>query len=86
MWGDVATLVRARMNRRIEHYKVIGMFPRIMILDGVSLYRQLRHRPLDIFHYDASHPDYKLNNGGRIESVNAGQLCADDMIKTAKLA
>eukprot|EP00959_Pyramimonas_sp_CCMP1952_P017807 377757-Pyramimonas_sp.AAC.1 len=24
MWDDVATLVRARMNRRIEHYKAIG--------------------------------------------------------------
>eukprot|EP00959_Pyramimonas_sp_CCMP1952_P252327 5272091-Pyramimonas_sp.AAC.1 len=34
MWGDLATLVRARMNRRIEHYKAIGMFPRTLSLDG----------------------------------------------------
>eukprot|EP00959_Pyramimonas_sp_CCMP1952_P405120 8490923-Pyramimonas_sp.AAC.1 len=47
MWDDAATMFKARMNRRIEHYKTIGLFPRIMILDGVSLYRQLRHRPGD---------------------------------------
>eukprot|EP00959_Pyramimonas_sp_CCMP1952_P065989 1377574-Pyramimonas_sp.AAC.1 len=51
MWDDVTTLVRARMNRRIERYKAMGMFPRIMVLAGVSLYRQLRHRPGDFFHY-----------------------------------
>eukprot|EP00959_Pyramimonas_sp_CCMP1952_P260660 5450039-Pyramimonas_sp.AAC.1 len=86
MWGDVATLVRARMNRRIEHYKAIGIFPRIMILDGVSLYRQLRHRPGDTFHFGASHPGYKSNNGGRIVSASAGESCADYMAKTAELA
>eukprot|EP00959_Pyramimonas_sp_CCMP1952_P028416 595804-Pyramimonas_sp.AAC.1 len=86
MWDNVATLVRARMNRRIEHCKAIGMLPRIMILDGVSLYRQLKHRPGDVPHYGASHPGYKLNNGGRIERANAVQLCADYMIKAAKLA
>eukprot|EP00959_Pyramimonas_sp_CCMP1952_P114161 2386954-Pyramimonas_sp.AAC.1 len=73
MWDDVATLVRARMKRRIEHYKAIGLFPRLMILDGVSLYRQLKHRPGDVFHFGASHPDYKLYSGGRIEGANAGQ-------------
>jgi hypothetical protein len=62
------------------------MFPRIMMLDGVSLYRQLRHRPLDISHCGASHPDYKLNSGGRIGRANAGQLCADYTIKAAELA
>eukprot|EP00959_Pyramimonas_sp_CCMP1952_P116037 2425806-Pyramimonas_sp.AAC.1 len=33
MWDDVATIVRARMNRRIEGYKAVGTFPLIMILD-----------------------------------------------------
>eukprot|EP00959_Pyramimonas_sp_CCMP1952_P034406 721038-Pyramimonas_sp.AAC.1 len=50
MWDDVATMVRARMNRRIEHYKTVGMFPSKMVLDGVGLYRQLKHRPGGIFH------------------------------------
>eukprot|EP00959_Pyramimonas_sp_CCMP1952_P222712 4655994-Pyramimonas_sp.AAC.1 len=74
------------MNRRIERYKAIGMFPRIMILDGVSLYRQLRHRSGDVFRLTSDHQDYKLNNGGQIVGANAGQLCADYLTKTAKLA
>eukprot|EP00959_Pyramimonas_sp_CCMP1952_P179911 3762205-Pyramimonas_sp.AAC.1 len=39
MWDGAATLVRARMNRLIEGCKAVGTFPRIMILDGASLYR-----------------------------------------------
>eukprot|EP00959_Pyramimonas_sp_CCMP1952_P389157 8154049-Pyramimonas_sp.AAC.1 len=46
-----------------------------MILDGVSLYRQLRHRPGDDFH-----------SGGQIVSACAGQLVAEYLSKTAKLA
>eukprot|EP00959_Pyramimonas_sp_CCMP1952_P394883 8273857-Pyramimonas_sp.AAC.1 len=57
-----------------------------MILDGVSLYRQLKHRPGDVFHYSASHQDYKMNDGGKFRKVIAAQLCADYMITTAKLA
>eukprot|EP00959_Pyramimonas_sp_CCMP1952_P018912 399539-Pyramimonas_sp.AAC.1 len=57
-----------------------------MILDGVSLHRQLKHRQVDVFHYSASHPDYTLNNGSRFQNVIAAELCADYMIKTAKLA
>eukprot|EP00959_Pyramimonas_sp_CCMP1952_P264964 5540605-Pyramimonas_sp.AAC.1 len=86
MWDDVATLVRARMNRPIEHYTAIGMFPRILILDGVSLYRQLRHRPGDIFHFASNHQEYNMNRGGQIVSANAGQLCAEYLTKTATLA
>eukprot|EP00959_Pyramimonas_sp_CCMP1952_P202616 4237161-Pyramimonas_sp.AAC.1 len=55
MWGDVATLVRARMNRRIESYKAMGLCPRVMTLDGVSLYRKLRHRPGDFNHFASEH-------------------------------
>eukprot|EP00959_Pyramimonas_sp_CCMP1952_P467074 9491003-Pyramimonas_sp.AAC.1 len=72
MWDDVATLIRARMNRRIECYKAMGLFPRIMILDGVSLSRQLRHRPGDIFHFASDHNEYKMSKGGQIVSANAG--------------
>eukprot|EP00959_Pyramimonas_sp_CCMP1952_P379371 7946615-Pyramimonas_sp.AAC.1 len=66
MWDDVAILVRARMNRRIEHYKAIGLFPIIVILDGVSLYRQLRHRSGDSFHFASTHQEYTMNKGGQI--------------------
>eukprot|EP00959_Pyramimonas_sp_CCMP1952_P226074 4727666-Pyramimonas_sp.AAC.1 len=65
MWDDVATMVRAGMKRRIERYKTIGLFPIIMVLDGVSLYRQLRHRTGDVFHYSATHHDYKAFDGGK---------------------
>eukprot|EP00959_Pyramimonas_sp_CCMP1952_P418727 8771656-Pyramimonas_sp.AAC.1 len=57
-----------------------------MILYGVSLYRQLKHRPGDVFHYSTSHSDYTLNNGSRFENVIAAELCADYMVRTAKLA
>eukprot|EP00959_Pyramimonas_sp_CCMP1952_P100922 2111089-Pyramimonas_sp.AAC.1 len=59
MWDDVATLVRARMNRRIEGYKAAGTSPRIMILDGASLYRKLQHPPGDFYHFVSEHSDYK---------------------------
>eukprot|EP00959_Pyramimonas_sp_CCMP1952_P336901 7054718-Pyramimonas_sp.AAC.1 len=57
-----------------------------MILDVVSLYRQLRHRPGDTFHFNANHQDYTLNNGGQILSASAGQLRADYLARTGKLA
>eukprot|EP00959_Pyramimonas_sp_CCMP1952_P381824 8001046-Pyramimonas_sp.AAC.1 len=57
-----------------------------MILDGVSLYRQLRHRSGDIFHFASNHNEYKVSKGGQILSANAGQLCAEYMTMTAKLA
>eukprot|EP00959_Pyramimonas_sp_CCMP1952_P100799 2108730-Pyramimonas_sp.AAC.1 len=57
-----------------------------MILDGVSLYRQLKHRQGGVFHYSASHLDYALNDESRFRQVIAAELCANYMIKTAKLA
>eukprot|EP00959_Pyramimonas_sp_CCMP1952_P405363 8496030-Pyramimonas_sp.AAC.1 len=66
MWGDVATLVRARMNRRIESYKAMGISPRIMILDRVSLYRKLRHPPGDFYHFWSDHSDYKKDMDGQM--------------------
>ena len=86
MWDDVATMVRARMNRRIEHFETMGLFPRIMILDGVSLYRQLRHRNEDAFHFCASHDDYQVFDGGKSRKVLAAELCVESMITSAKLA
>eukprot|EP00959_Pyramimonas_sp_CCMP1952_P382458 8014162-Pyramimonas_sp.AAC.1 len=64
----------------------MGPFPIIMILDGVSLHRQLRRRPGDIFHFASDHNEYKMSRGGQIVSASAGQLCAEYMSKTAKLA
>eukprot|EP00959_Pyramimonas_sp_CCMP1952_P042483 888358-Pyramimonas_sp.AAC.1 len=57
-----------------------------MILDGLSLCRQLRHRSGDIFNSASTHHEYKMNKGGQIVNANAGQLCAEYMTKTAKLA
>eukprot|EP00959_Pyramimonas_sp_CCMP1952_P301754 6313823-Pyramimonas_sp.AAC.1 len=74
------------MNRRIESYKAMGLFPGIMILDGVSLHRQLRRRPGDNFHFSSYHSEYIMNKGGQIVSASAGQLCAGYMSKTANLA
>eukprot|EP00959_Pyramimonas_sp_CCMP1952_P167159 3493642-Pyramimonas_sp.AAC.1 len=79
-------MVRARMNRRIERFETIGLFPRIMILDGVSLCRQLRHRSDDAFHFCASHDDYQVLDGGKSRNVLAADLCVEYMIKSAKLA
>eukprot|EP00959_Pyramimonas_sp_CCMP1952_P234032 4890608-Pyramimonas_sp.AAC.2 len=33
MWDDVATVVWARMRRRVEGYEAVGTFSPIMILD-----------------------------------------------------
>eukprot|EP00959_Pyramimonas_sp_CCMP1952_P468193 9492805-Pyramimonas_sp.AAC.1 len=86
MWGDVAALVRARMNRRIESYKAMGIFPRIMILDGVSLYRKLRRPSGYFYHFWSDHSDYKMDRDGQMVNVKAAQLCAEHMFKAAKLA
>eukprot|EP00959_Pyramimonas_sp_CCMP1952_P399759 8376271-Pyramimonas_sp.AAC.1 len=86
MWDDVATLVRARMNRRIESYKAAGTFPRIMILDGASLYRKLQHPPVDCYHFWSVHSHYKMDRDGQIVNVRAAQLCAEHVFKAAKLA
>eukprot|EP00959_Pyramimonas_sp_CCMP1952_P167815 3507178-Pyramimonas_sp.AAC.1 len=34
MWDDIATLLRARMNQRVERCNAAGVQPRMMILDG----------------------------------------------------
>eukprot|EP00959_Pyramimonas_sp_CCMP1952_P036129 755799-Pyramimonas_sp.AAC.1 len=65
MWDDVATLVRAQMNRRIEDYKAAGICPRIMILDGACLYRKLRHPAGDSYHFLSEHSDYQIDRDGR---------------------
>eukprot|EP00959_Pyramimonas_sp_CCMP1952_P354651 7429080-Pyramimonas_sp.AAC.1 len=57
-----------------------------MILDGVSLYRKLRHRPGDFCHFASEHSDYKMDEGGQMVNLNAGQLCAEHTFKAAKLA
>eukprot|EP00959_Pyramimonas_sp_CCMP1952_P088029 1841962-Pyramimonas_sp.AAC.1 len=62
----------------------MGISPRIMILDGVSLHRKLRHRPGDFYHFLLGHDDYKIDQGGEMVKVTAGQLCAEHMFKTAK--
>eukprot|EP00959_Pyramimonas_sp_CCMP1952_P179673 3756793-Pyramimonas_sp.AAC.1 len=63
----------------------MGIFSRIMVLDGVSLYRILRHRPGDLYHFAPEHDGYKMDKGGQMVKVTAGQLCAEHMFKTAKL-
>eukprot|EP00959_Pyramimonas_sp_CCMP1952_P227534 4757749-Pyramimonas_sp.AAC.2 len=55
LWDDVATLVRALRNRRIEDYKAAVVEPRIMILDGACLYRQMHHPNGDSHHFLSAH-------------------------------
>eukprot|EP00959_Pyramimonas_sp_CCMP1952_P330847 6928261-Pyramimonas_sp.AAC.1 len=57
-----------------------------MILDGVSLCRQLRHRNEDASHFCASHDDYQVFDGGKSRKVLAAELCVESMITSAKLA
>eukprot|EP00959_Pyramimonas_sp_CCMP1952_P046722 975958-Pyramimonas_sp.AAC.1 len=57
-----------------------------MILDGVSLCRKLRHCPGDFYHCASEHGDYKMDKGGQMANVSAGQLCAEHVFMTAKLA
>eukprot|EP00959_Pyramimonas_sp_CCMP1952_P231932 4846965-Pyramimonas_sp.AAC.1 len=47
------------MNRRIEDYKATGMHPRIMILDGACLCRQMHHPNGDSYHFLSAHNDYE---------------------------
>eukprot|EP00959_Pyramimonas_sp_CCMP1952_P453278 9467972-Pyramimonas_sp.AAC.1 len=86
MWDDVATTVRARLNRRIEGYKDVGAFPRIMIIDGACLYRKLQHSQGDSHHFHSEHNDYKENKDGQMVSAKAAELCVEHMFKAAKLA
>eukprot|EP00959_Pyramimonas_sp_CCMP1952_P005432 114548-Pyramimonas_sp.AAC.1 len=86
MWGDVATLVRDRMNRRIESYKAMGILPRIMIVGGGGLYRKLRHPSGDFYHFWSDHGDYEMDKDGPMVNVKAAQLCSEHMFKAAELA
>eukprot|EP00959_Pyramimonas_sp_CCMP1952_P374262 7837945-Pyramimonas_sp.AAC.1 len=73
MWDDVATLVRARTNRRIEDYKAAGAFPRIMILDGACLNRKLRHPSSDFYHFLSEHSDHKIDKDGQMVRGSAAE-------------
>eukprot|EP00959_Pyramimonas_sp_CCMP1952_P463918 9485725-Pyramimonas_sp.AAC.1 len=64
----------------------MGIFPRIMILDGVSLYSKLRHKPGDLYRIVPEHDGCELDKGGQMVKVTAGELCAEYMFTTAKLA
>eukprot|EP00959_Pyramimonas_sp_CCMP1952_P017261 366460-Pyramimonas_sp.AAC.1 len=86
MWDDVATLVRARMNRRIRGYKAAGTFPRIMILDGACLYRKLQHPQRDLHYFLSEHSDYKVDRDGQVVKAKAAEMCVEHMFKAAKLA
>eukprot|EP00959_Pyramimonas_sp_CCMP1952_P334332 7001777-Pyramimonas_sp.AAC.1 len=86
MWDDVATLVRARMNRRIEDYKAAGTFARIMILDCACLYRKLQHPQRDFYHFLSEHSDYKVDKDGHMVKGKAAEICAEHMFKAAKLS
>eukprot|EP00959_Pyramimonas_sp_CCMP1952_P150709 3154028-Pyramimonas_sp.AAC.1 len=86
MWDDVATLVRARMNRRIEDYKAAGTFPRIMVLDGACLYRKLQHPASDCYHFLSGHSDYKIDKDGEMVSGRAAEIFAEHMFKAAEFA
>eukprot|EP00959_Pyramimonas_sp_CCMP1952_P451176 9446009-Pyramimonas_sp.AAC.1 len=86
MLDDVATIVRARMNRRIEDCKTAGIFPRIMILDGACLYRKLQHPQGDVYHFLSEHSEYKVERGGHMVKAKAAEMCVEHMFMAAKLA
>eukprot|EP00959_Pyramimonas_sp_CCMP1952_P355512 7446060-Pyramimonas_sp.AAC.1 len=77
MWDNVATIVRARMNRRIEDYKAVGEFPRIMILDGACLHRKLQHPQGDFYHFQSEHNDYKVDKDGQMAKAKAAEMRAE---------
>eukprot|EP00959_Pyramimonas_sp_CCMP1952_P236402 4940200-Pyramimonas_sp.AAC.1 len=74
MWDDVATLVRAQMNRRIEDYKAAGIRPRIMILDGACLCRKMRRPVGDTYHFLSEHSDCQIDRDGRMVSCKAAEM------------
>eukprot|EP00959_Pyramimonas_sp_CCMP1952_P332620 6965203-Pyramimonas_sp.AAC.1 len=86
MWDDVATLVRAQMNRRIEDYIAVGICPRIMILDGACLCRKMRHPIGDSYDFLSDHNDYKIDRDGRMVSCVAAEMFTEHMLKAARLA
>eukprot|EP00959_Pyramimonas_sp_CCMP1952_P020661 435968-Pyramimonas_sp.AAC.1 len=45
VWDDIVTLLRARVNQRIERWKIARIQPKMMILDGACMYPKLRHNP-----------------------------------------
>eukprot|EP00959_Pyramimonas_sp_CCMP1952_P355168 7439693-Pyramimonas_sp.AAC.1 len=61
MWDDIATLLRARMNQRVERCRAAGIQPRIMILDGACLCRKSRRTPFDAYRVADHRESYTLD-------------------------
>ena len=74
VWTDVATLIRAKMNQRLQRNWSGLAFPNVMILGGSSLFRKLVHPHGDAYHFLFQHPDYKIEKGGSMIQARAHQL------------
>eukprot|EP00959_Pyramimonas_sp_CCMP1952_P196256 4103113-Pyramimonas_sp.AAC.1 len=85
-WDDISTLLRARMNQRLERCRAAGIQPKVMILDGVSLHRKLLHTSPDARHFRDQHDSYTRGKDGVPTRAVAAKLFADQTLKTAKLA
>eukprot|EP00959_Pyramimonas_sp_CCMP1952_P069935 1460197-Pyramimonas_sp.AAC.1 len=86
MWDDVATLVRARMNRRVEDYEAAGTFPRIMVLDCACFYRKLQRPSSDVYHFLSEHSGSKIDKDGQMVRGKAAEMFGEHIFKAAKLA
>eukprot|EP00959_Pyramimonas_sp_CCMP1952_P012968 274144-Pyramimonas_sp.AAC.1 len=86
MSDGIATLLRARMNQRVERCEAAGIQLKILILDGACLHRKLRRTPRDAHNFVDRHESYTLDRDGTIVTVQGGEIMADDMTKAAQLA
>eukprot|EP00959_Pyramimonas_sp_CCMP1952_P110603 2313804-Pyramimonas_sp.AAC.1 len=78
MWDDIATLLRAPMNQRVERCRAAGIQPEIMILDSACLYRRARH-----CHFADRHESYTLARDGAMVTAQGGEILADHMMEAA---
>eukprot|EP00959_Pyramimonas_sp_CCMP1952_P343157 7188444-Pyramimonas_sp.AAC.1 len=74
MWDDIATLLRARMNQRIERCEAARIHPKTMILDDACLYWKLRHTPNDAHHLADQHESCNLDRDGTMVEVQGLSL------------
>ena len=86
IWTDVATLVRAKMNQRLQRSWSGQSFPNVMILDGSNLFRKLVHPNGDAYHFLLQHPTHRMEKGGSMVQAGAHEIVWDHMLKAARLA
>ena len=86
IWTDVASLIRAKMNQRLQHHWYCPSFPNVMILDGSNLFRSLVHPDGDAYHFLQKHPNHRLEKGGSMVQAGANEIFWEHMKKAARLA